>query len=235
MNGRPGLAAQARLLLRGASRATLATLGRDGGAPHASLVLVACLPDATPILLLSQLAEHTKNLLADGRVSLLVDGTAGLEDPLTGPRLTVNGRLAASPNAAARARFLARHPGAAAYAGFGDFAFHELRPDRAHLVAGFGRIDWIDDLLLPAPPALAAAEGGIVAHMNADHADALQLYANVLLGRPGTDWTMTGCDAEGCDLMRPGEWLRLPFDTPVADADGARRELVALVRRARSA
>ena len=141
----------ARRLLRTVESASLATIERDGGGPYASLVLVAADEDGSPILLLSDLAEHSRNLAADDRASLMIDGTAGLEDRLTGPRLTVLGRVIASDAPRHRGRFLARHPGAAQYADFGDFRFYRVAVERAHLVAGFGRVHAIsaDDLLCP--------------------------------------------------------------------------------------
>lgn len=237
----PPPGALARRLMRALDRASLATLMRagtpDAGAPYASLVLVALDHDASPVLLLSALADHTRNLAADARVSLLFDGTGGLDEPLTGPRVTLLGRAAPSDDARLRARFLARHPGAAMYAGFGDFAFRRVAVSRAHLVAGFGRIHWIEagDLLCDVRDAapLAAAEAEIVAHMNADHADAVQLYATRLAGRAGEGWRMTGVDPEGADLRRGGEVARIAFDTKVRDAQAARAELVRLARRAR--
>jgi len=225
----------ARRLVRAQDKGSLATLLAADGTPYASLVLYATLPDATPVLLLSALAEHTKNLAAEPRASLLIDGTAGLADPLTGARVTLTGRIEAIDDPAAAARYLARHPSAERYAGFGDFRFYALRVARAHLVAGFGRIHWIEaSALLDAPTgALAAREADIVGHMNDDHREALDLYATRLLGRSGAGWRMTGIDAEGCDLRRAGETARLDFPARVADADAARRELVRLARAAR--
>jgi hypothetical protein len=225
--------AAARLLVRSLDRASLAT--SMAGTPYASLVLSACAPDGTPLLLLSRLAQHTQNLLADPRASLLFDGTAGLDDPLTGARVTLVGRCEASADPALRARYLARHPSAELYAGFADFSLWRLVVERAHLVAGFGRIEWIDaaELLPPAPSALAAAEAEIVAHMNADHGDAVELYATRLLGRTAGGWRLTGVDAEGVDLRRGGESARLAFARRIDDASGARSELVRLVAEAR--
>jgi hypothetical protein len=192
--------------------------------------------DLAPLLLLSTLAEHSKAIAANPAISLLFDGTAGLAQPLTGPRLTVLGRAQRTRDAQARRRFLARHPDAAMYADFGDFHVYRLDLVRAHLVAGFGRITWVEAADLvgePPPAALMAAEPDIVTHMNEDHADALQLCANILLGRDGQDWRMTGIDAAGCDLRRAGEVARLPFPAPVHDAEAARAALVALVKQAR--
>lgn len=231
----------ARHVMRAQDRATLATLARpdlpDAGGPYASLVLVALDHDASPILLISTLADHTRNIAADSRVSLLFDGTAGLDEPLTGPRVSVQGCAVPTDDPRHRVRFLARHPSAVMYAGFKDFAFYRVEVARAHLVAGFGRIHWIEagDLLFDARrmAALADSEAAIVRHMNEDHADAVELYATVLLGRTGEGWRMTGVDPEGADMRRGGDVARLPFDKPVRDAETARAELVRLVKRAR--
>ncbi|MBU0797416.1 MAG: DUF2470 domain-containing protein [Alphaproteobacteria bacterium] len=227
-----------RRLTRAADRASLATGMAGGGWPYASLVLLACDHSGRPLLLLSDLADHTKNLKADHRVSLLVDGTAGLEEPLTGPRATIQGRIApAGDDPLLMLRFLARHPSAALYAGFPDFTLYRVMPERAHLVAGFGRIHWMpaDEFLfdLQGHEALAGREADIVAHMNADHADAIDLYASQLLGLSGKGWQLTGCDPEGCDLRLRGQVARLDFDKPVADAEAARVALVRLAKRAR--
>ncbi len=228
--------ASIRRLIRGQDRASLATVLAADGTPYASLVLYATLPDATPTLLLSNLAEHTKNLKADPRASLLIDDTAGLADPLTGARVTLVGRLEEVAPSLAQARYVARHPSAEAYVGFGDFRFYALKPTRAHLVAGFGRIHWIDadDILETAPSALVEREADIVEHMNEDHAEAVGLYATRLLGRGGGAWRMTGIDPEGADLRHEGEVARLEFSTRIEDAEAARRELVRLVKEARA-
>lgn len=227
-----------RGLLRALDRASLATLlpGEPAGWPYASLVLVAVDHDLSPILLLSDMAEHTKAIKADGRVSLLFDGTGGLDQPLTGPRATVLGRAERTGDERLKARFLARHPDAALYAGFKDFGFYRIALERAHLVGGFGKIRWIDvaELAPPQTEGLVEAETGIIGHMNADHADAIQLYAAKLIGRAGDGWKMTGIDSEGIDLRRGGEVARLAFDAPLQAADGARKVLVSMVVRARS-
>ncbi|WP_207485880.1 HugZ family pyridoxamine 5'-phosphate oxidase [Arenibaculum pallidiluteum] len=229
----------ARRVMRRCDRAALATAQADAaGWPLPSLVLVGFDLDAAPLLLVSDLAEHARNIKADDRLGLLFDGTAGLAEPLTGPRVSVLGRAEPAEEPRLAERYLARHPGARFYAGFGDFRFLRVRIERAHLVAGFGRIHWIDgrDILLPRPltEGLAQSEAGIVEHMNEDHADAVDLYANELLGRGGEGWRMVGIDPEGCDLRREAELARLEFDTPVTDPKAARTELVRLVNHARS-
>jgi putative heme iron utilization protein len=226
-----------RRLLREATRASLGTLEVEGGGPYVSLVMLATDAVGAPLLLLSDLADHTRNLKADPRASLLVDGTLGMSTPLAGARATIQGHVQRSERSEDRARYLARHADAEMYLGFQDFNLYRVTVERAHLVAGFGRIHWVpaDEVLLrPETVAeLAGAEAAIVAHMNDDHSDAVQLYAQRLLGRSGGDWRITGVDAEGADLARPGETARLRFAAPVVDAEGCRAELVRLVRQAR--
>lgn len=224
----------ARRLLRRLDRASLAT-AREGW-PYVSLVLAAVDHDAAPLLLLSALAEHTKNIARDPRVSLLFDGTLGRDDPLTGARVTVMGEARPVDDERLVARFTARHPTAAAYAGFADFRIYRLDIDRAHLVAGFGRIDWIaaGDLCFPAAPELAAAEAEIVQHMNSDHADTVALYAARLAHTQAEGWRLTGIDPEGLDLRRAGEVARLDFAAPVRNAAQVRAELIRLAGKARA-
>lgn len=204
------------------------------GWPYASLVLLAVDQTAAPLLLLSDLAEHSRNLQADDRVALLVDGTAGLADPLTGARATLLGRAVMCDDAQLLARYVARHPSAGLYAGFKDFRLYRVELAAAHLVAGFGRINWAAaaDIIDRAAPALAASEPDITAHMNDDHPDALDLIA-AAAGLAGTGWRMTGIDPEGVDLRREGETGRIEFAVRVEDADSARAELVRLTRAAR--
>jgi putative heme iron utilization protein len=226
-----------RDLLRRSDKAVLATIDQaDAARPYASLVMIACAPDAAPLLLISQLAEHTQNIARNPNVSLLIDGTAGLENPLTGARVTLQGSLAETGAPGDRQRYVNRHPNAAGYAGFADFAFYRMTLERAHLVAGFGRIHWIagDSLTFDcaAHAGLIEAEEDILAHMNADHGDAVQGYAALSGEEPG-DWVMTGIDPEGLDLRAGGRIARLGFDSPVSDPDGARTALAALAKRAR--
>jgi hypothetical protein len=225
--------------MRAAERATIATsLAGDGGDwPYASLVLVALDTDLAPLLLISELAEHTKNLHHTPRASLLFDATAGLANPLTGSRVTVLGEAVPLDDARLRERFVRRHPDAAAYNDFHDFKLWRLAPLRAHLVAGFGRIHWIDAGVLQPPAeaaaALAAAEPGILAHMNEDHQATIDLYAQRLLGRPGAGWRLTGVDPDGADLRLDAAAARLDFTTPAGDAEAVRREFVRLAKAAR--
>jgi putative heme iron utilization protein len=213
-------------------------LDRRTGHPYASLVTLATEPDGAPLMLISKLALHTQNLAADPRASLLIDGTSAAGDPLAGGRVTLIGRAEPTASPTARGRFLARHSHAEGYAGFPDFAFYTLKPEGAHYIGGFGRIlDLLpSDLLLDLGGAetLVAAEDGIVAHMNADHAGALELYATQLCGGPGGPWRMTGIDPEGCDLVCDGEARRVLFASRITSPGEARQELVRLAADARA-
>ena len=247
---RPGVTV--RGLVREAERATLASaLARDGsGRPYASLVLSACDHDGSPLLLLSDLAEHSKNLAAEPRAAMLFDGTAGLADPLTGPRASLLGEIRpiADEAQAARlaARYIARHPSARDYIDFADFRLYRMTVESAHLVAGFGRIHWLagPEVLFDSAEsgALAEAEAEIVADMNADHGMALEAIALGLPGLPRPDsqgagggaWVMTGIDPEGFDLRAGGRLARAGFAAPVHDAETARAAFAALARKARA-
>ncbi len=238
--GTPSPGDEARRLMRAADRATLATslqrAGREGW-PYASLVMAALAPDLSPLLLLSDLADHAKNIARDARVSLLFDGTGGLEEPLTGPRWTLLGRARESAAAGDRARYLRRHPSAENYMQFKDFRLYRVTPESGHLVAGFGRIHWLEARdFLPegkAAPALAEQEADVLKHMNGDHGDAVALYARKLLGLAGEGWVMTGIDPEGIDLRAGGRTARLAFERPLGGAADVRPALVELARRAR--
>lgn len=234
-------ASRARTLLRSVDHAALATAGAiTDGWPYPSLVQVAVDHAGAPLLLLSDLAEHSRNIAADGRVGLLFDGTQGLDHRLAGARLSVLGRAVRCEDGLLLERYLRRHPSARDYAAFTDFALYHVMVERAHLVAGFGAIHWIskDDLLLPnATVALIRAEADIVAHMNDDHADAVALYAGGILAsagqaaagdekEEGSGWIMTGIDPEGCDLRRGKTTVRVPFPRRADDVGQARQQLV---------
>jgi heme iron utilization protein len=169
----------------------------------------------------------------------LLFAEVGSGDPLLHPRVSVSGHAERTGDDQARRRFLARHPDAALYAGFTDFAFWRVTVRSAHLVAGFGRIVDLtqEDLILPAADAaaLAGLEEGAVAHVNADHADAVALYATRLLGLPAGDWRVSGVDPEGCDLLCGDATGRLLFPEKVTGPAELRSAFRQLSERARAA
>lgn len=218
---------EARSLLRRVRTGTLATRNADDGTPYASLVNLATDVRGCPVILVSTLAWHTRNLLADPRGSVMVAEIPPAGDALTGARVTVMGRFSRVESGQVSRRYLARHPAAELYAGFGDFAFWRLEPERAHAVAGFGRIETIPaDEMFPSADEMIALEEGAVAHMNADHDDAIQRYARHLLGATPGGWKIMAIDPDGADLRRGEDVLRLPFAGPVFSG-GALRSLLA--------
>lgn len=229
--------ATVRRLIREARFGALGTL-EETGAPYASLVALACDGAGAPSLLVSGLARHTKNMARDGRISLLISAV-GAADPMDSPRASLTGRIAPAPEAEVRARYLARHPGAALYADFTDFAFYRMVIESAHLVEGFGRIVDVPGARLltdwSGAEELAAAAPGILAHMNADHAEAVGLYATALAGAPEGAWQMIGIDPEGFEIAAADTVRRLEFPARIATALEARKALVALVEEARRA
>jgi hypothetical protein len=229
-----------RSLLRRSRQGALATLVAGNGDPYCSLVNVASHADGAPILLISRLALHTKNILADNRVSLMLDERAA-GDPLEGARVMLAGRAeeaAGELAAILRRRYLNAHPSAEAFVDFKDFSFFRIVPSGAHLVAGFGRI--ID--LAPAQflteigdaGELLEAEQGAIEHMNEDHREAMNLYATKLLGAEAADWACTGCDPDGMDLQAGTSTLRLDFPERVTSGTGLRKMLVRLAGEARA-
>ncbi len=220
----------ARLLLRAARAATLATSAQ--GQPFASLVTPATAGDLSVLLLLSSLSEHTRHLRADPRCALLVAGPATDANPQTAPRLTVTGLAEPDADPGLKARFLAVHPYARLYADFGDFAVWRVRPQAGLFVGGFARAVRLRGADLAPDPtgvaAIAGAEAGILSHCNRDHADALAAIA----GRPGA-WTMVGADTDGCDLAQDETVIRIPWSAAAPDAGAIRAELIRLTQAAR--
>src|SRR6201996_4579112 len=194
-------------LLRRSRQGALATLMADSGDPYCSLVNVASHPDGSPILLISRLALHTKNILGDSRVSLMLHERAE-GDPLEGSRIMLAGRAEearAEDVDLLRRRYLNAHPSSEVFVDFKDFSFFRIRPSGAHLVAGFGRIVDLkpEQFLTDISDAgtLLEAEQGAVEHMNADHRETMNLYATRLLGAEAADWRCTGCDPDGIDMQ----------------------------------
>jgi putative heme iron utilization protein len=228
----------AKKLLREGRSAALASLMPQSGDPYCSLVNVATAADGAPLLLISRLAVHTKNLIADPRASLMIDERkAG--DPLQGARVMLLGTATPTDDPDVRRRYLERQPEAEMFVGFADFAFYRMALTGAHLVAGFGRIVDLkpSDILTPIEDAaeLTAAEPDILAHMNADHGDTCRLYATRLLGAADGAWRCVGCDPEGLELQLDRTALRLPFPQRIRTPGVLRQVLKSLADQARAA
>jgi len=234
----PSHAERARTLAAQTGDGALSTISaRHDGAPFGSRALFALL-DGDPVFLISTLASHTKNLLADPRASLLVAPAS--DTPMSDGRVTLVGTAAPTDAPAARDAFLAAHPDAAMYAGFKDFAFWRLSVSDVRYVGGFGRMSWLTpaDWRAAEPDPIAPSAAGIISHMNEDHADAMALYCQVLAQRAEvTAATMTAVDRYGFEMS--GQTpdgpirIRLAYPSPVRNSAGVRQALVAMVKEAR--
>jgi putative heme iron utilization protein len=208
-----------RALIRSADRACLSTglADPDGGTspwPFGSLVMLACDHDATPILLMSDLSEHSKNLARDRRASLLIDGTVGLADALTGPRVTLLGEALPDTDPVLRRRYLSRHPRAGFYAGFADFQIYRFALHRAHLVAGFGKVRWVEPAAIQTAAPWRDREPALLERF-AERAAEIAARA----GLPEAAWQVVGVDPDGIDLRTENRVGRLCFPESVGLPD----------------
>ena len=236
---------RARTLMGSVRTGTLCTVAREpAGYPYGSFVTFA-MAGNVPVFFISEMAEHTKNLHADDRASLLV-AEGGEEDPLASGRVTLVGRcrrLGEGPaRDAARAAYLRAHPGASSYVEYADFAFWGLEVEAVRYIGGYGRMSWVarEDWERAEVDPIAPLSRGIIDHMNADHRDAMVLYCHAFSkASDATAATMTSVDRYGFEMSaqtaRGPRPVRLAFSAPVSTSDGVRREMVDLLRRAREA
>jgi hypothetical protein len=238
----PDDAELARTLVANADRATLSTLTAEGY-PYGSAVSYAATDDGAPIVLISEMAEHTVNARGDARCSLLVTAeTPRGTDPLSTARLTLVGRLALLDQPGpARDRYLEVHPYASYYADFTDFGFWRLDVEQCRFVGGFGHMSWVDGSRYASatPDPVAAAAAGIVEHMNDDHRGANLLYVQKLADLPdATEATMIGIDRHGVTLQATTpagpRQARVAFAQPLGSAEEARSAVIELLTTARS-
>ena len=233
----------AKTLIRSARFGALAVIEPGTGSPLASRVGVATDIDGTPLILISMLSAHTGALLADPRCSLLV-GEPGKGDALAHPRISLACRArrlerGSTDHARAERRYLNRNSKAKLYVGLGDFSFFRLEPERASLNGGFGKAYLLerDDFITSGPVVeeLAASEQPSLDHMNADHRDAIAIYARHFGRAEGDGWIATGFDADGMDLAALDAVCRVFFPQPLAAARELRVVLVEMAKTGRAA
>jgi heme iron utilization protein len=249
----PTPAERTRTLVAGQVDGTLSTVALDpAGFPFGSIVTFALDERGAPLVLMSTMAEHTRNLDADDRASLLVTEGGDGAGRLAAARATLVGRVsrvADGDQEAATEAYLAVHPGAF-WARFPDFAVHRLEVEAIRYVRGFGEMSWVDpaDYAVAEADPVTPAEADIVAHVNDDHAEALATIVAAFLPVDGevTNVTMTTCDRYGFEVRldlapdtgrtEPGlAFGRLGFDEVLAEPGQARGVMVRLVRAAEAA
>jgi putative heme iron utilization protein len=237
----PTFAERARTLVAQGRAATFATASRrHDGHPFASVMPYAVDDHGAPVLLISTMAVHTQNVAADPRSSLLVAQPGAEGDPLAAARVTLMGEVRRIGDAAAeRARYLARHPTAAAWVDFGDFAFWRLHVADVYFVGGFAAMGWVGaaEYAAALPDPLADVAVQIVDHMNRDHAAALVTYARAYAGVVVDAAEMVAVDRLGFKLRisqgRRRSSVRIGFPREVATAADSREVLIEMLRRAR--
>lgn len=220
---------QARKLLRAEHAGFLSTLSEKlGGHPFGTMV--ACLADqeARPIFLISQLAEHARNIQHDARVSLLVREQSN--DVQAGERLTIVGEaVRIETTAALKARYLRYFPSAEQYLAL-DFSFYRLEPATLRYIGGPGIARWISPGdMAPPPNSLAAEEEALLARINRDQAGDLQFFCRTYYGLNVSGAALVGIDCDGFDIMDDGQLLRFDFPHVVTDAKQAEAALLELI------
>jgi len=241
----PSHAERCRTLVASASRGALSTIAADPqGYPYGSVASYGLDDLGNPLFFVSLMAEHTQNAIRDPRASLLVtDPVPDGADPLASGRVTLMGLLspvADDDRAIARDRYLEANPTSAYYIDFGDFTFYRLDVQSIRYVGGYGRMSWVDPAgySVAEPDPLAAAAAGIIAHMNADHAEAQVLFCRHLAERPDTtEATMSAVDRYGFEMIAVSPAgriaVRLGFPEECTTGEHVRAAMVALVADAR--
>jgi putative heme iron utilization protein len=225
---------ECRQLLRAHRYGALSTLSKKfNGHPFGSITPYLVDHDGSLLILISTLAEHTKNILADPRVSLITHSQDNPHIQAQG-RVTVMGeaRMVAERAETGR-RYLRYFPEAKAYFAMHDFSFYRIVPEAIRYIGGFGNIHWVNaqDYLVPACP-LIDQEDGVIAHMNSDHQEALRNCCRHFHRHEAAQVEMLGMDCDGFDVRADENVLRFDFAELVLDAQRAREALVDMARQA---
>lgn len=227
-------ARQARCYLRARSHGALSTLSRRiAGYPYGSVVPFVLDHEGRPVILVSRLAEHTKNLEADRRASLVARDDGG--EVRSGARLTLLGDAERFEcNQHVRERYLRYQPHAEELLDLGDFSFWRIMPVALRFIAGFGAIRWVParDYIAPASK-IEAAELDILAHVNGHHTDALRSCCTKASGTYVESAVMIGVDCDGFDVTADGPRMRLDFPEMAPDPESVQRAIIDMARSVR--
>ena len=237
----PTYAERARTLVHVGRVGTLSTLSQKVAEfPFGSVAPYGLDERGCPTFLISTMAMHTQNVLANDRASLLVTEAGAAEDPLGAGRVTLVGHVAKTPESAlayVRQEYLVRYQNASYWVDFKDFAFFQMDIVDVYFVGGFGVMGWVgaDDYRTAEPDPLADAAFGIIEHMNEDHVDAMLLLARAVAGIEAEDAKMTAIDRLGFHVRLTTDdemkGIRVPFTREVRSREEVRTVIVEMVRR----
>ena len=195
--------------------------------PYSTFTLVAYDYDLSPILLLSDLSEHTTNLKSNNLISLMVceeeriyrlfpkfkKPFGNYEDPMSRPRITLIGEVKITKDLSHKRRFLSRHPAANLYSNFNDMNFYILKIKSAHLIGGFAHVRWFNksELLCKDFNNFKEMEFDVIEHMNSHHKESVDLYSTKILKNKTKNWEIVGIDPDGFDLRKGKNLTRFFF------------------------
>jgi heme iron utilization protein len=225
-------AVAARRLLNHQSVGILSTQSVEvEGYPFGSIAPYALDYSGQPVMLISEIAQHTRNIKQNNKVSLTVFDRYA-DDPQAGGRLTWIGdaELVDPAEAEIRQRYLRYFPAAQAYFETHDFSFYRIQLRKARFIGGFGQIYWVEAEAMLLKNPFRTAEARIIEHMNEDHERALRHYGNALKGVEVQTVAMIGIDSEGFDLLADGRKLRVDFEVPINTVEEARETLAKLAK-----
>jgi putative heme iron utilization protein len=213
------IAHEARRMLRGHRYGALCTLSKKlDGYPFGSITPYLVDHDGSLIILISTLAEHTKNILLDPRVSLITHDQHNPHIQTQG-RVTVTGNAELEPNRdQAGLRYLRYFPEAQTYFSMHDFSFYRIRPIAIRYIGGFGKIHWINmgNYAVAQAETFAQREELLLAEMNSQQQDVLQQLVQLQDGADTADMQAVGLDCDGIDVRSEGQIWRLNFPETIA-------------------
>ena len=253
---------KARQLIRSASKGYFSSefnpknfknikTGFSNSFSYSTFTMVAFDYDLSPILLLSNLSEHTTNILNNQDVSLMLCEEQKMyqffpkfenkipsidyEDPMSRPRITLIGRIKKTNDIHIKKRFLSRHPASKLYSNFGDMNFYKINIKSAHLIGGFAQVKWFKKLELFSEhfKNFKESELGIIEHMNSHHQQSINLYVKNLMKdmikvKNKLNWKIAGIDPDGFDIRNKDFLFRFPFERFINDAKKLRGIFVKL-------
>jgi len=227
-------AREARQMLRAHRYGALCTLSKKfDGHPFGSITPYLVDHDGSLIILISTLAEHTKNILHDPRLSLITHNQDSQNIQAQGRVTVVGTAQIMTDKDTAGTRYLRYFPEAQSYFDTHDFSFYRIMPQSIRYIGGFGKIHWVEaDSYLVPPYSLIQQENGAVSHMNADHLSAMRRYCQHFHKIEVQHVEMLGIDCDGFDVRADEKILRFDFPEMVLDAQQARQALVAMSREA---